>query len=209
MTAQTRLPINWEQGLFLQPQHFQLTDLYHQYLLAARMQFISPNFWGIVDCEIDEGLLENSIFSIKSGTFVTQQGAVVQIPVSCQLAPRSFADQTKAGVTRCQVYLGIKEFSTVEANVTEASGSADVNTRFVSTEGADEEDLYNKGPQANVKQLKYAAKIFWDTEAAQVQNYVLLPVATLIKTADKITLDPDFIPVCLNIKASSNLFVKI
>ena len=40
-------PIFWGQGMFLQPQHFQQQDCYHEARLRRYMQWVSPFYWGI------------------------------------------------------------------------------------------------------------------------------------------------------------------
>ena len=37
-------PILWRHGLFLQPQHFQLNDLFQSFRLAPLWEFIRPQF---------------------------------------------------------------------------------------------------------------------------------------------------------------------
>ncbi len=45
----------WHQGLFLQPQHFQYSDLYHQTSYYPMIEIANPYFWGVARLEINEG----------------------------------------------------------------------------------------------------------------------------------------------------------
>ncbi len=60
-------PLYWHQGLFLQPQHFQLLDLFIQSLLTPFRQFMAPHFWGIGRIEIQRAGLGNRSFSPLAG----------------------------------------------------------------------------------------------------------------------------------------------
>ena len=48
-------PLFWHQGLFLQPQHFQLEGLHTRSLLAPFHEFLTPHFWGVGEHEHSKG----------------------------------------------------------------------------------------------------------------------------------------------------------
>ena len=50
-------PLFWHQGLFLQPQHFQMKDRYDESLLTPLHRFLNPHFWGIAEMEIQQATL--------------------------------------------------------------------------------------------------------------------------------------------------------
>ena len=62
-------PLFWHQGLFLQPHHFQLNDLYNRSLMEPLYRFVAPHFWGTAGYEIDEGVLANFVFDLRAGEF--------------------------------------------------------------------------------------------------------------------------------------------
>ncbi|EKD37357.1 MAG: hypothetical protein ACD_75C01158G0003, partial [uncultured bacterium] len=45
-------PVFWHQGLFLQPQHFQLSERSLQSQLAPYQLCLMPDFWGVQRMEI-------------------------------------------------------------------------------------------------------------------------------------------------------------
>ena len=63
-------PLFWHQGLFLQPQHFQLSDLHARSLLAPFLEFGLPHFWGVGETEIQKMALENRTFNPLRGEFI-------------------------------------------------------------------------------------------------------------------------------------------
>jgi len=50
-------PIFWGQGMFLQPQHFQQQDGYHEARLHRYMHWISPFYWGLKSLLIRETIM--------------------------------------------------------------------------------------------------------------------------------------------------------
>ena len=58
-------PIFWEQGLFLQPQHFQLQQRFFQQINTKNLQLLQPYFFGFDNYTINEMQLNNGIFEIS------------------------------------------------------------------------------------------------------------------------------------------------
>jgi type VI secretion system protein ImpJ len=200
-------PISWEQGLFLQPQHFQLSDQVHDNKLINYARILMPYLWGVNAMDVDLALLANNIFSLTSANLILADGAQLDLPSNAVLLTRSFTKEL-AEKDSLVVYLGVKLVQPNRSNVTEVDNLEldNVETRFICVKSGDEiDDLYYAGPKAKVKTLRYAVRIFWDTEISQVQNYSLLPIARINKVKSEIKLDDGFIPPCLKITANDNL----
>ena len=54
----------WSEGMFMNPQHLQQADLYHESLLAARLGAMTPYDWGVVEMEVDEKALSAGQFQL-------------------------------------------------------------------------------------------------------------------------------------------------
>ena len=52
-------PVFWHQGLFLQPQHFQLADLHQQERLLPFQRYLHPHFWGVARMAMQATALPN------------------------------------------------------------------------------------------------------------------------------------------------------
>ena len=63
-------PLFWHQGLFLQPQHFQLQDRYIQSLLTPAAAWHQPHFWGVGSLAVQESALGNLAFNVSGGEFL-------------------------------------------------------------------------------------------------------------------------------------------
>lgn len=203
-------PIFWYQGLFLQPQHFQLADLYHQSLLTPLNKYVHPYFWGISQIEIDEGALENRSLVILGGEFVFPDGTYVVLPANATIEQRSFKEAWSDVGRPLKAYLGLRKMDPLAENVTvlpNLENVSGVTTRFVSTvDPSEAKDLYHEGPPAQIKYLLYLPKIFWESEKDELSEYELIPFAQLEMQGDKIVLSRRFIPPSLKMDASNVLY---
>jgi len=202
-------PVFWHQGLFLQPHHFQQNDLYVQGLQAPLRKFLLPYFWGIADFTYSKGALENFTFDIVSGEFLFPDGTFVDFPGNSVLAGRSFENAWVELGKPFMIYLGLKKMAEAGINSTELAGPdqlATVSTRYVTKAEPEEvEDLYETGPTGQVKKMQIVLKLFWETEKDMVGDYVLLPLARLVKDGEAIKVSPRFIPPALTIHSSEFL----
>ncbi len=202
-------PLFWHQGLFLQPQHFQLEDIYNQSLLTPFHRLLQPHFWGVGDLEVQTSGLGNFSFNLLKIEALFPDMTYVVFADNALLQARSFDDGWVDGGKPLTVYIGLKKWNQAGENVTVVSSLdniQDVTTRFVTT--ADPEDVidfHQGGASAQVKKLHYLLKIFWETEVDQLGDYVLIPVARIEKSGDEIILAPQFIPPALTITASDTL----
>ncbi len=202
-------PLFWHQGLFLQPQHFQLGDLYTQSLLEPIYRFIQPYFWGSGNCEIQDASLGTGTFSLTRGEFLFPDRTFVRLPENAVIEARPFNEDWIEGGKPLTVFVGLKKWSPVGENVTVLSkleNLGDVTTRFATV--ADPEaiaDLHEGGTEAEVKRLSHVLKIFWSTEKDRLGDYVLLPVAQLERSGEEVVLSQKFVPPCLAINNSGFL----
>jgi type VI secretion system protein ImpJ len=208
MTAQR--PILWQQGLFLQPQHFQLIDRSFQSLLSPFHDYITPNFWGIGEIEIQKAALGTRIFNLLKGTFLFPDGTHVVLPGNAVFEPRTFNEAWIEGGKPSPVYIGLKRWNEEGENVrvlNKLENIAEVTTRFISlADPEDVKDLHVGGPQAQIKRLQFVLKVFWESEKEHMGDYLLFPIAQLERFGDEIRLSQNFVPPCLTISSSEPLF---
>jgi len=202
-------PLFWHQGLFLQPQHLQLTDLHVQSLLTPVYRYLYPYPWGIGELEIQTAALDNLNFNLLRGTFLFPDMTYVDLPGNAIIEARSFDEAWVEGGKPLSVYVGLKKWNEFGENVTvlpRLSNLTEVNTRFVTTVDPEEvKDLHHNGPSAQVQRLYHVLKVFWETEKDQVGEYQLIPVAQLERMGERVGLSEKFIPPALTIKSSEVL----
>ena len=202
-------PLFWHQGLFLQPQHFQLADCSLQSLFIPYRKYQAPHFWGVYEMSIHTASLGTRSFQLSRGSFLFPDGSHVVLPGNAVIESRSFEDGWVAGGKPFTVYLGLRKWNQQGENVTQVENLDEltrVTTRFVAP--ADSEhcnDLHAGGPQGEVKFLNYVLKIFWESEVDLVGDYLLMPVAQLERTREGIEISAQFIPPSLTLASSPTL----
>lgn len=205
-------PIFWHQGLFLQPQHLQLTDFYHQSLLTPLYKFLGPYFWGVIKLEISGTALNNLCFDVQQGEFLFPDCSYAVFPGNAVLENRSFEENWKDKDQPLMVFLGLRKVDHEGGNVSEFSKPEELfelSSRFVAASEPEEiADLYQTGPSGQIKKLNFQLKVFFANEKEQAANFSLLPLAQLEMQGDEIILSPDFIPPAVTIQSSTPL-VKI
>lgn len=202
-------PIYWHQGLFLQPQHLQLADLYHQSLQAPTHRFQMPHFWGVGALDIRETALGSGLFDINGGEFLFPDGTYLVHPGNVHLEARSFASAWPEDVDTLRVYLGVRKWNPAGGNVTvtpELAKASDLLTRFVTTtDPEDVPDLYHDAPPAQVHRMHYALRIFWGTETDRLNEYDTIPVAELVRDGKEVKLSETYIPPSISHAATPRL----
>lgn len=202
-------PLFWHQGIYLQPQHFQLLDRACQSLLIPYRHYLTPEFWGVGDMEINEGALCARSFDLQQGDFLFPDGTYVSLPDNALIDARAFNEAWVKDGKPFTVYLGLKNWNNEGENVTvlpTLDSIESVHSRFaVATETEDVRDLHTGGQDGQVKRLCFALKILWETEMDKLGDYQLIPIAQLEKFGSEIRLSHDFIPPCISFDASASL----
>lgn len=203
--------IYWHKGQFLQPQHFQHTDLFHQSRMNTLIRTVSAYFEGVVFLEINEKSLSNDVFEVLNGEFIMPDGTYVDFPDDAVMPSRSVTSAWKDRNKPFKVYVGISKMKQKDENVTIVSGADsqnDIKTRYLVDAKADEiGDYFQGGSSVPIKQLTYSLRLFWETEVEDVVDYDLVEIAEIISDGGVAKLSPTFIPACLHI-ASSPVLMK-
>jgi len=206
----THRPLFWHQGLFLQPQHFQLHDLSGEAAHEPYRRFLEPHFWGAGSIEIQRAALGTRSFGLVQGSFLFPDGTWVEYPGNALIEARPFEEAWVEGGRSFPVYVGIRKWNDSGDNVTVRSrlaGMSEVTTRFVAAADPEEiRDLHAGGPVGKVKRLHHLLKVFWESEREQLGDYLLLPVAQLDRMGEEIRASEKFSPPVLAVSASDPLF---
>jgi type VI secretion system protein ImpJ len=203
-------PLFWHQGLFLQPQHFQIEDRYSQSLGTPLYRFLQPHLWGLGGLEATDVVAGNAVEKPFQAQLLFQDMTYVVYPDTAVMEARPFQEDWVEGGRPFTVYIGIKKWQPAGGNVTvleKFENLSAVTTRFVSLADPEEvEDLHQSGPAAQVKRLYYVLKFFWETEIDQLGDYLLVPYARLERTGEAVGLSERFIPPALSVDASEILY---
>jgi len=201
--------IYWHQGMFLQPQHFQLTEMHQQFRLKPVIESGLPFFWGVGDMEIDAGTLPSKVFELIRASLHFRDGTYVEFPGNALIQPRSFDAAWTDPDKPFTIYAGVRKHSGVEPDVTvlkSLAAAGEVTSRYVTTADPEEvADIYSDGPAAQVKRLTMVVRLFWESELPNAENFDVLPIARLERDGDAIRVSSRFIPPCVNVGASDTL----
>jgi type VI secretion system protein ImpJ len=202
-------PLYWHQGLFLQPQHFQLQDRYTQSLIEPLHQKLKPHFWGVGSMTIEQAALGTGVFALSEGSFLFADNTYAVLNENAVMQPRSFGTAWEDGGNTFMVFIGVRKFSKSGENVTivdDLGELKDVRSRYVATnEAEDVQDLHSNGPNASVRRMQLVLKLFWQTEMEQFGDHESIPVAVLVRDGENVVLSDHFIPPCLTIDGSHPL----
>ncbi|HRM74464.1 MAG TPA: type VI secretion system baseplate subunit TssK, partial [Paracoccus sp. (in: a-proteobacteria)] len=62
--------VAWKEGLFLQPQHLQQADRYHEHLVNARTRLITPYPWGVGELVLDRDQAQQGMIALRAVTLL-------------------------------------------------------------------------------------------------------------------------------------------
>lgn len=202
-------PIYWHQGMFLQPQHFQLDALARETRLDDLVDAIAPDLWGIGELDIAEAALRNQCFEIRKARLRFARGCLLHYPGNALIGARRFDPAWLDAGKALGVYLGIHALSTDQPNVAlceNPAAAAQADTRLVAQlQPLEVPDLYSDGPSAHIRTLQYVLRVFFEPELEHLQDFQLLPVARLVHGSDGPHLDETFIPPCYALRGSQRL----
>ncbi|PTA88985.1 type VI secretion system baseplate subunit TssK [Kosakonia sp. H7A] len=202
----------WHQGMFIQPQHFQLETLSWRGQLKPFYEGGYPFFWGVGSLEFD--LLYPGSFSIavRQGNFLFQDSTYTEFPGNALIETRSYElnwfDKNKL----MRVYVGLKRMKLTGSNVTmtdENTTGKLKDTRFITLRNNEMPDLYSDGPAVPVMTLKYNIKIIFDHEITNFSDYLCIPVAILEITDGGVRFSENYIPPMFKFDASHQLQSKL
>jgi type VI secretion system protein ImpJ len=206
-------PIFWGQGMFLQPQHFQQQDCYHEARLRRYLHWLAPFAWGLKSLVIREAALQNFVCDIERCELVTWDGTLLCFqgdngPSNATLRPRSFEDVLDTGGRPLGVYLGLKRLQWEALNLSEPEGHTPRGEglrRFRLQEVEVSDFLAAEGQRRAVHYLLYELRLLFDSDAAvQTHDYELIKIAELQRATEGqgAILSKRYIPPCLSIFAS-------
>jgi len=202
-------PIFWHQGLFLQPQHFQLSDQYQDARLFPYQTFMQPHFWGVCRIEMLASSLSHRTCEIESGEFMFPDGTFVSVPGNAVVSPRSFEDEWVDPEKPFTIYLAIHKLSQFDDNATVLANldeHAETTTRYITTAAAEDvKDVYVEGNDAQVKFLRHALKIVFDNEKDELNDYEFIPIAQVMREGDAIIYNRQYLPPCVTIASVPEL----
>ena len=210
-------PLFWGQGLLLQPQHFQQQDDYHDARLHNLSAIFSQFCWGVNSLRINEPSLQNFVFEVENCEIVTFDGTLLRFgadfqPSTVRLAPRSFEHDFDPSGKPLSVYLGVRRLQYGESNVGGFNGdgnaaAAGAHRRYVLEESEVADLSAGNDHTCQIQYLVYDAQILFNVAAERSQDYELVKIAELIRSAEGKggILSKQYIPPSIAVRSSAIL----
>lgn len=196
-------PIFWEQGLFLQPQHFQLEQQQRRHVLSEMLGLLHPWFWGVRRFAVNEAALLNGAFELSELEMLLPSGDLIILNDNAVLAPRPFAEAWTSPEVPLNVSVGLAPLRFGGNNVAQTDATAPDSFRFVTPLSPDQmPDMLSDGPRVDVRTLRYNLQLCFGNEGRDLQR---LPVARLVRDGERVQLESRFVPPCLDINAAPAL----
>lgn len=206
-------PVNWHEGLFLQPHHFQAWDRHWSERLAASESWQNPHGYGLVEIAINSSALASGYFQLDTLKAKTPGGTMIELAagqqserrdvrpefeqISSELARRHTENSSIATLT---VYLGVPRLRLGAANVSHGEAEVEGQSRWSAElkEYPDETDSASIQP---VELRRVNARILFSTE--DLSGYDALAIAKVHRGADGIAveIEPEYIPPLLDCTA--------
>jgi type VI secretion system protein ImpJ len=175
----------WQEGMTLDPHHFQQWDRYQAALLNARVRSVTPFYWGVTQLEIDKDRLANGEFALLGCAGVMPDGLPIEIRGNLGNTPeaRNIAKYPQFTPTKesLNVYLAIPGIRNNSSNVRLAGTNRHSLTRYQaqSTNVSDDNTGENERP-IEVARLNVQLLL----EGESIQGFTILQIAQIVRTGD-------------------------
>ncbi len=191
----------WNEGLFLQPHHFQQADRHTEALIAGLAGRLTPYGWGLSEVRIDRDVLKIGQFALTSASGLTPDGTVFRVPDSDDHPP---ALDVPPDTRDCVVYLSVPQRRQGAPEV-DMTGSELSAARLRPGEIDVTDTTVRGGTSARLAVVKLRLQFAVDVD--DLADRLTIPVARIIEVrADReVILDDGFVPSCLDIRAAGPL----
>lgn len=189
-------PIQWYEGMFLVPQHFQQADLRQYHLWRYHLTYLTPYHWGVASLVIDTARLINGFFRIVSMEALLPDGTIV-------FFPESAADNLELDLTTVSTIKDGQPFviylTLPEEPVPGFESSA--LTRYVSTESQPVQDMNTGESATSITRLKPQVSLAVDSLPSRSIGVALCEV---VRGGNKFT-QTSFVPAQMRVTLDSPL----
>lgn len=194
-------PVNWSEGMFLRPHHFQAADRFWAEFIGTHTLFDHPFGYGVQGLSISPEALSNGTLEIRGLRARWQDGTVISQPDNhvdrIELGKR--VDLRALGNAPLTVYIGLAGLQEGRSNV--AIGAADPQRRFLEAQ-TESDDEAAGGNRQEVSLRRLNVNFLLSTD--DLSGYETIPIVRLMKDpADEshFRVDPSYFPPCLSIQA--------
>jgi type VI secretion system protein ImpJ len=190
----------WSEGMLLQPQHLQQHDRYWQSQLESRVAGLRPYSWGFTALQFDEHQLALGKLAMRSCSGVLPDGTPFMLPADDDL-PLPLDVPADARNVMVVLALPLRRHGVAEVS------NGDDSDNFARHRSEDYEAWDSNGID-NSALLQVGKLRLRLAPAAEVANaYATMGIARVVerRADDRLVLDPDYSPPCLDYRAAPRL----
>ena len=202
-------PIFWRQGMFLQPQHFQQSELHQSNQSNLIREYSHPWFWGFISYAMAKLSLQQRIVELEQAEIIFQDGTHVILGQNAYIQSRQLDNVTIDPEVPLNVYVSLRKMSSLESNVTiiqDAVETSTVKTRFFTQASPQTvDDIYSDGPKAELQTLTYKLGIVFEYERDAYADYLLIPVAKIALDGENLIFPKEFVPPLITMTGTTEI----
>jgi type VI secretion system protein ImpJ len=191
----------WTEGMFLNPQHFQQQDRYHETLINRKTEFYGSNTWGLQHIEIDHQLLKLGKISLTRAKGIFPDGTPFSFP-DIDEAP-SVID-LPVGSHSTIIYLGVpvKRPGSIEVLPKDSTHTL---ARFYQQPIQVRDNTLEVGENHPLDIGKLRLRLLRADE--DLSGYTCIAIIKVIEVRDdkNVIIDDQFLCNCLDVRASTKL----
>lgn len=196
----------WLEGMVLSPQHLQQADLLADASSQARLQFLSPHYYGLASLEIERDSIDNGFFALRECSGIFPDGTPFHSPRTDPLPDqRQFESHFPASKETLGVHLAIPAYAAGNANLAFGGDGKPARYQGQAREIADG----NSG--GNAKEIVFGRlnlRLLFDGESAT--GFQTLKIAELARDAQgRVQPSDAYFPTSLRIAAAQGLMAML
>jgi type VI secretion system protein ImpJ len=193
--------LNWKQGLFLKPQHFQQLSHNTADLAFNQAAAQSGNGAGLYHLSYDKEALTCGVLTILQCTAIMLDGTLLQYPGNCSLPSISLNQYEPDNSGIISISIGLMPLSRERSNL---ATTTQPNNRYSEHDTHDYADIFNTEDVVSVETLSYnTCLLMADTQAEA--GVMQLPLCNIALVGGQYEMDPRFIAAVYYVQGSECL----
>jgi type VI secretion system protein ImpJ len=197
--------IHWQEGLFLQPHHFQRMQKSLEDEIASERRLAWPYPYGVIEARLSRDELENKRVRFDKLRAIMPSGLEVNYPAAAELPSLDIAQAFSKGAGSFTVSLGVPLWQESRANTVPVTHDADTRVKLLYRIG--EIECHDENTGENPKPVhvrKINSRLMFEHEDAS--DMEVLPLLKIVRaTGEDVGLpkeDPEFVPPCMLLSGS-------
>ena len=197
--------IHWQEGLFLQPHHFQRMQKSLGDEISSERRLAWPYPYGVIEARLSRDELENKRVRFDKLRAIMPSGLEVNYPAGAELPSLDIAQAFSKGAGSFTVSLGVPLWQESRANTVPVTHDADTRVKLLYRIGEIECHDENTGENPKPLQVrKINSRLMFEHE--DPSDMEALPLLRIVRaTGEDVGLpkeDPEFVPPCMLLSGS-------